>query len=202
MALILVASSTMIAASLMVWGGVWLLTRTKRLRRAGFVFATALALDGIIFAVGVRAPMVTSLLLLPLSASLGTLLGWWIRERGTLVVALVVAAASDLVSTLAPVGFTRQVVEDAARGGRLLTYMSVSVPLDGDILHVVGFADLVLLAIVILALRNLGVGWLPAFGVPFAGFVMALIAGLMYGGIPGLPFLALSTLLYLHFQLD
>ncbi|RME46864.1 MAG: hypothetical protein D6791_07220 [Chloroflexi bacterium] len=199
MALVIVASGVMTAAALVILAGVWLLVRAGRPVWAGLVFVVALVLDIVAFISDVRAPMVTSILLLAVCAGVGTLVGWWIEERRVLMIALPVAAISDLVSVLTPAGPTRQVMEDAARGGKLLTYMSVSVPFQGDILNVVGFADLMLLAVVIVALRNMGAGWLLAFAVPFAGFVLALIAALFLGTIPGLPFLAATTLAFLYF---
>lgn len=187
----------MIIASLATLGGVWLLVRAGRLRWAGVVLVLALAVHVFAYVSEVQRPIVTSLVLLPICASVGTLLGWWIRERYLLLVLVITAAVSDLFSTLSSAGFTHRVVEDAARGGgKLLTYLSVSVPLGDEILHVVGFADLMMLAVVIVALRNLGASWPLAFGVPFAGFTLALVAALILGAIPGLPFLALTTVAY------
>ena len=180
-----------------MWAGVWLLARTGRLRWAVLILVVSLLLDAALFLSGVRQPAFTSILLLLICAGAGTLVGWWIEERYILMIALPVAAISDLVSVLTPVGFTQQVVEDAAHGGKLLTYMAVSVPFQGRILNVVGFADLMLLAVIILALRNMGARWLVAFAVPFAGSVMALVVALTVGAIPGIPFLAATTLVYL-----
>ncbi len=197
MSLVAISFSTVIAASLATWAGVWLLVRAGRLRWAALILVVSLLLDAALFLSDARQPAFTSILLLLICAGAGTLVGWWIEERYVLLIALPVAAISDLVSVLAPVGFTRQVVEDAAHGGKLLTYMAVSVPFQGGILNVVGFADLMLLAVIILALRNMGARWLTAFAVPFAGSVMALAVALMVGAIPGIPFLAATTLIYL-----
>jgi len=199
MGLAVVALSMMIIAGLADLASLWLLVRTGRVYRAGLLLGAALTLDLVAFASGIRMPALTSALLIPICASLGALIGWWIRERSTLIVALLGAAAADVVSSLAAGGLTRRIVEDAARGGRLLEYMTVSVPYAGGVLHVIGFGDLVVLAIVILGLRNQRVGWLPAFAVPFAGFVLALVFGLFTGwGVPGLPFLAVTTLAFLY----
>jgi len=78
--------------------------------------------------------------------------------------------------------------------------MAVSVPFQGDTLNVIGFGDLMVLAVVILALRNVGVGWAKAFAVPFAGYLIALTAALLFGYLPGLPFLAVTTLIFLYFR--
>lgn len=199
MSLTIIAFATILIAGLADLACLWLLVRTGRVYWAVIVLPAALILDVVAFASGIRTPAVTSALLIPICASLGALVGWRIRERSTLIVALLSAAAADLVSSLAAGGLTRRIVEDAARGGRLLEYMTVSVPYAGGVLHVIGFGDLVVLAIVILGLRNQGVGWLPAFAVPFAGFLLALIFGLFIGwGVPGLPFLAATTLAFLY----
>ncbi len=66
---------------------------------------------------------------------------------------------------------------------------------------VVGFGDLVFVAVFALALRHLGASWPAAWLAPTTGLWVALGVGMVTGGTVGIPLAATTTLLYAHLVL-
>ena len=197
MTLALIAIVTILLSCLAVLAGAWILVRFGTMKWALIIFVAGLIIDVLLYVMKVDILPLSSILLIVTCTGLGTLVGWGMEHRLTLIIALIGAALSDLFSTLTTAGLTRQIVQDAAQGGRLLDYLTVSVPFGEGVLHVIGFADLAVLAIAMIGLRNQGVAWAPAFLAPFAGFLLALLSSFFTGWAPGLPFLAATTIAYL-----
>ena len=75
----------------------------------------------------------------------------------------------------------------------LVTYLTVSIPLAGRTVPVLGIGDLLFLAAYFAALRRSGYWALVAFAVPVAGLLVALGVGLAVGGVFGIPFMAAAV---------
>jgi hypothetical protein len=141
---------------------------------------------------------------------------WLISDCAVLLMALLAASTIGLTltSSLALVAFcitagivdffsfsgglTAEIIADYAQGHRLLLqYLSITVPLSGQIVPLIGIGDLIILGSVYYVLPQLGYnGWL-IFLAPLVGLLSALIVGLLIGGKYAIPFIGGATCVYL-----
>jgi hypothetical protein len=135
-----------------------------------------------------------SVLLVPLL--LGAVLGRRIATPQALVSFVVAAAIVDFLSFSD--GLTASIIEGYRSGENLfLQYLALSIPLRGDAVPVVGIGDLIILSTVFTAFKRMDVGGLLSFVAPAGGLMVALILGLIGGGIYALPFIAAGVTAYL-----
>jgi len=126
----------------------------------------------------------------------GSGLGLLLTTKPALVSFSVVASMADIVS--ASGGITRTLSDAYREGtGDLLLVLSVSVRLEGSIQQVIGIGDLIILATLFSALGRLGYRGPLALFAPLAGMSVALVVGLISGGVSAIPFIAGTTLCYL-----
>jgi hypothetical protein len=141
---------------------------------------------------------------------------WLISDFAVLLVALLVASTIGLTlkSSLALAAFcitagivdfysfsgglTAKIIADYAQGHRLLLqYLSITVPLSGQIVPIIGIGDLVFLGSVYYVLPQIGHHtWLTLL-TPLVGLLGALIVGLLIGGIYAILFIGGATCVYL-----
>jgi hypothetical protein len=126
-----------------------------------------------------------------IAATGGTLLlSPGLRSQGSVITFLVVATVADLVSFSG--GVTRWIVDDYQSGsGTLLLYLTLTAPMGGRILPIVGIGDLVVAGTAALALARLRFG-LPTLLLAISGGLVAALAyGIQFRGAPAVPFITL-----------
>ena len=126
----------------------------------------------------------------------GAGLGLLISNRLSLITFSVVAGVVDIYSVSG--GLTSKLVENAKTGSSdLLYYLVVSIPWDGKVQPVVGIGDFFILAAICFAMIRMGYKTHYLLMAPLSGLIIALVIGLIVGGIYAIPFMALTTVLYL-----
>jgi hypothetical protein len=126
----------------------------------------------------------------------GVAMGRMLRGRETVIAFSIGAAIADIISVYW--GLAGDLARSARGPGSLLSYLAVSVPMDGTVVFVVGAGDLLFLAYFFTTLRDMGVRAVPRFLVPVAGLLAALTFGLATPGpAPGIPFMAGAVVAYL-----
>ena len=129
----------------------------------------------------------------------GSGLGLLLKTRQSLVIFCIVASIVDIYSVAQ--GPTSAVVEDYKAGtSDLLRYLVISMPVDGSILPLVGIGDFLIISAVYFVLIRLKYDRLQLALVPLLGLLLAIIIGLQIGGIFAIPFIAATTIAYLHWQ--
>ena len=141
---------------------------------------------------------------------------WLISDFAVLLVALLAASTIGLTLTspLALVAFcitagivdffsfsgglTSEIIAKYAQGHHLLLqYLSITAPLSGRIIPIIGIGDLIILGSVYYVLPQIGhQSWLT-FLAPLVGLLSALVVGLLNGGIYAIPFIGGATCVYL-----
>ena len=141
---------------------------------------------------------------------------WLISDFTVLLVALLAASTIGLTltSSLALVAFcitagivdffsfsgglTSEIIAKYAQGHHLLLqYLSITAPLSGRIIPIIGIGDLIILGSVYYVLPQIGhQSWLT-FLAPLVGLLSALVVGLLKGGIYAIPFIGGATCVYL-----
>lgn len=142
-------------------------------------------------------PLLADFALLAFACCIGFVLGRGIGSPGAAVAFLVTAATVDVISFAT--GVTRALLRGYVSGrSHALEHLSLTLPLLGHAVPVIGIGDLMLLAATVGILRRLGHGAVPAILLPTLPFVLALAAGLLLGtGVPALPFLAVVVGVFL-----
>ncbi len=160
------------------------------------VFALALILFIALFALRWIHWIAGDILILLLSLSAGRVIGGMVKSWQALIVFCLTLAVMDLVSFY--FGPTASLIAGFRQGNSLLLqYLSVSVPMGGEIQPIMGIGDTMAMAAAygILIRLRYPAGW--AFLVPLAGLLIALAVGLAVGGIFALPFMAGTLIAYL-----
>jgi hypothetical protein len=136
------------------------------------------------------------ILILLLSIAAGKVIGGIVKSRQALAVFCITLAVMDLLSFY--FGPAASLISNYRNGNRLaLQFLSLSVPLGGEVQPIMGIGDTMTLASVYAALIGLRVPAGRSFLIPLAGLSAALAVGLAVGGICALPFLAAAVILYL-----
>ncbi len=160
------------------------------------VFALALVLFIVLFALQWINWIAGDVLILVLSLSAGRLIGGMVKSWQALIVFCLTMAAVDLFSFY--FGPTASLIQSYRLGNSLpLQYLSVSVPMGDEIQPVMGIGDAMAVssAYAILIRLRYPAGW--AFFAPLAGLLIALAVGLAVGGIFALPFVAGTLIAYI-----
>jgi hypothetical protein len=144
---------------------------------------------------------VSSLLVMMVAVAMGRMIGRGFSSRGAILTFLIVVAVVDLLSFSG--GLTRWIIEGYRTGeSQLLYYLSISVPLRGRPVPVVGIGDLVIVSGLFRGLRTLSFSTPEVVGILLLGLTVALGVGLAHGGIAALPFISASVAGYLLLRRD
>ena len=189
----LAATSLLVVAGacVLLFGGVIIVARLAR--RALIVLGVPVALGyGLVLWWNSSQWPVNDVAVLALALVVGCIIGAALRSGVAVVAFCVAAAVADLVSFSG--GFTRA-ISDAFRAGKsgVLMHLSISFPVAGAVRPIVGIGDLVVATALFVALMRIGYEVWESFAVPLGGMVLALGVGLLVGGAPALPFIAVVT---------
>lgn len=144
--------------------------------------------------------LVSDLFVLLLPLLLGAVLGRRIATPQALISFVVAAAIVDFLSFSD--GLTASIIEGyRSKENLFLQYLALSIPLRGDVVPVVGIGDLIILSTIFAAFKRMHVSGLLSFVAPAGGLMVALILGLIGGGIYALPFIAAGVTAYLLLRL-
>lgn len=140
-----------------------------------------------------------NLAVLLLGTAIGSLLSSTIASKAALWAFLISASLIDLLSFSG--GLTRRILEAAENGNSaILSFLTISLSVEGSTRYVLGIGDLAIFGAVYLALRNLGQGRAIAFVAPLLGLSAAIVWGSFAGGVSAIPFIAVTTLASLAFR--
>ena len=81
-----------------------------------------------------------------------------------------------------------------------MRFLTISVPVQGNIVPVVGIGDLFILGGIYFSLKKLNYSDWESILVPMSGLLLALIVGLLFGGVFAIPFIALTVTLYIVYK--
>ena len=167
-------------------------------RAAGMACAiSATAIYALVLYVRPDPPLIGGLIGLVAAGFVGGVFGAdLIATAPGLVAFLVTASIVDTVSVYA--GPTQAIIE-AAQGGsnNILLYLAVLLPQKTGYIPALGVSDLFGIAVVFSSLRQLGFPRISVYICGTSGIMLALVAGLIVGGAPGYPFLAVVVAIYL-----
>jgi hypothetical protein len=113
-----------------------------------------------------------------------------------LIIFSIAASAADLYSYTR--GATARISDNYQDGSSdLLTYLMISLPIEGRIQPLIGIGDLFIISTIYFALVRLAYKGPQLLLAPLSGLLIAIVIGLMVGGIFGIPFIAATTILYM-----
>lgn len=184
-----------LVSCLLEYGATRFLVRLPRSMQNG-IFAACVAACIFVLVIFRHQIAATNSVVLTVALVAGILLGRQVASASALSIMLVVAAISDVISTYS--GFTKLLINRAghSHGVTAIQFLSVSIPLNGRAIPVIGVGDLMFFTVCVsVAIR---LRWPQTFAllVPLAGLLTALSFGLFIGFSPALPFLAAAILLY------
>lgn len=126
----------------------------------------------------------------------GQLIGLSIRSKGAIITFCLAAAIVDGLSYTN--GLTDSILTSYSSGeSELLLYLSITLPFGGATAPFIGIGDLVIITGLFSGFNMDGDAGKGAFLAPFSGLIMATTVGLFIGGVPALPFIAATTILYI-----
>jgi hypothetical protein len=129
----------------------------------------------------------------------GSGLGLLIGSKASLITFCIVASIVDVYSVVQ--GATSTIVDSYREGSSdLLRYLAISVPVDGDITPIVGIGDFFVISAIYFVLARLGYQQMQVMLVPVAGLLLAVIVGMLVGGIFAIPFIAATTVFFVYLQ--
>jgi hypothetical protein len=167
-----------------------------RFSRLSLLSLPALAAFTAVLALRPRSFLLADVIILAAAVFAGSLLGSVLRGYSGAASFLVAAAIADVVSSVS--GATARLSRAFRQGGSsLLRYLGIALPLEGRVVLIIGVADLMILATVYFVLRRLGKSGPWMFIAPLIGLLLAVVAGLVFGGVAAIPFIAAATLAYL-----
>jgi len=139
--------------------------------------------------------LLIDLIILLVAALGGAGLGLFISSKSSLVVFVIAAGVVDIYSVKG--GITSKLINNYKDGtSDLLNYLVISIPVDGNLKPIVGIGDYFILAAICFAMIRLGYNKPLLLAAPLSGLLIALIVGLFIGGIYAIPFIALTTIIY------
>lgn len=116
-----------------------------------------------------------------------------LNRYAAVVAFLLGAAIVDIVSFSG--GFTRSIIERYQAGtSDLLLYLTLVVPIDGELVPIVGISELFIGGSAAVALIHLGIKPILVIGAISLGILGALIFGIWQGGVAALPFMAVAVI--------
>jgi len=143
--------------------------------------------------------MLINAVVLSVAAVGGSGLGLLINSRVSLITFCIVASVVDIYSVLQ--GTTANLVDSYREGSSdLLRYLVISIPLGGDVKPVVGIGDFFIISAICFVLVRLGYQQSQIVLAPLSGLLLAIVVGLLVGGIFAIPFIGATTIAYLYWQ--
>lgn len=137
--------------------------------------------------------------ILLVSLAVGSIIGRLLSSDYGLLAFLIAASVADIVSFTG--GFTDKIITNFRSGeSDLLLYLAIMVKNSSGLIPVIGIGDLVILTALFFALKRLNYSNILCFLAPLTGLLAALITGIIAGGIPGVPFLAASVMIFIFIQ--
>jgi len=82
----------------------------------------------------------------------------------------------------------------------LLRYLVISMPVDESVQPIVGIGDFFIISAICFALARLGYNQSQLLLAPLSGLLLAIVVGLLVGGIFAIPFIAATTIVYVYWQ--
>lgn len=146
-------------------------------------------------------PWMSNVSILLAGSSIGFLLGPMLGSSGAVLAFLFTAALVDAFSFSD--GLTNRIVEAYQNGGStVLRYLAVFVAMGGRDYAVIGVSDIAVVAAAYLGLRkSTGLEWAPALFL-LGSLLAAFAVGVLRGGAPGMPFLAVGAGAFVFFFRD
>ena len=186
---------TVILIAIVLYAGT---QRTSRLKRRWLW--GALGIGVVVYIVLLRtqtaAWLISDIAVMLVSLLAASAIGLTLNSSSALITFCITAGIVDFFSFSG--GFTAKIITDYQQGHNLLLqYLSITIPLDGRLLPVIGIGDLVILGGIYYAMHQIGHGGWLAFLSPLGGLLAALSLGPLLGGIYALPFIGGATIIYL-----
>jgi hypothetical protein len=186
---------TVILTAIVLYTGTQLTGRFKR-RWLWGALAIGVAVYIVLLRTQTAAWLVSDIVVILVSLLAASAIGLTLSSSSALIVFCITAGIVDFFSFSG--GLTDKIITDYQQGQNLLLqYLSITIPLNGRLLPIIGIGDLVILGSIYYALRQLGHDSWLAFLFPLGGLLTALTLGLWLGGIYALPFIGGATIFYL-----
>ena len=195
--LTLIALAVCLVSSGLLFGGT---ACTCRLRtRTILAFAgVAVAAYTAVLVVRPQESVLSNTSALLVALFLGSLLGSLVKSPAALISFCIAAAIADVVSF--EVGVTAKLIQAYhSNASNVFQYLCLSVPVHGHQWPVVGIGDLLVLTVIFFTLHCLGHRSAVAFAAPVTGLLLAVVIGMLVGGIFAIPFVVATTVTYLWF---
>lgn len=185
-------------SALAVYGGVQAVERTET--KNAIAFAAGLFLAYLAsWALPEELVWLLDAFILAGAVGLGVFISKFLRARIHVAAFCVTAAVVDYLSFSG--GLTSMITAEFQSGkSDILYHLAISFPLEGTLRPLVGIGDLTVMGALYSALIRFKHNILMAFLPPTIGLLLALVFGLVYGGIFALPFICGTTLLFLAFR--
>lgn len=170
----------------------------RRLSRKIYAVAAVIVVSayGICLVTQPSSWLLADALVLLAAVVLGGVLSRAANSEAALVAFLMAAAIIDAFSATG--GLTSKIVDSYAAGqSRLLQYLSISVPITGRIVPIVGVGDLLFASAIMHTLSRFRHPRIAVLLVPLGGLMLALILAFTTRFIAGLPSVAAVTTAYL-----
>jgi hypothetical protein len=185
---------TLLVSTALVFLGVRAIDRASSQTRLP-VTLSFLVWYALTLAFGPRFFLYSDAILLAGAVAASSLIAQAVRSPESLVVFCVAAAVADVLSYSG--GLTERIVEAYRLSDNdLLLSLMVTVPVAGELRPIVGVGDLIITGTVFSVLDRARHPPLATFFAPVSGLLVALIVGLLTGGIGAIPFIAATTIGY------
>jgi hypothetical protein len=98
-------------------------------------------------------------------------------------------------------GLTRWIIDsNQTDDSPILQYLTFALPFEGRVMYIIGIGDLLITGAVGMSLFRLGYHHVRTYLVLLFAILLTVTSGLIGGGIPALPNIALVTILYVSLQ--
>jgi len=183
---------------LIVFIGIRLISKLKKGILLGVTLPVILVYVGLLI-IQPDNLLISNALVLITSIMVGSLLGMLISNEASVIVFSVTAAIVDLVSFSG--GITAKIISNYQSGGSLLLhYLSISIPVGSKIIPIVGIGDFIIVGAIFYSLKRLNYTNTECFLVPTIGLLIALVVGLIVGGIYAVPFIATAVIVFFIYR--
>lgn len=174
----------------------------SRLTRTKIITLTiiGMAVYGLLVLNQVNNLWTSNISIIMVSVGIGSTLGTLLNHEVSIMVFLIVSSISDVFSFFK--GFTAALNTQHLNGGvSYLRYLAITLSFNGLTQWIVGIGDLVIISTAAFALKKLGYSDWISFLVPLSGLLTGVIFALFIKqGIPAIPFIATTVIVYLRFQ--
>ncbi len=192
MQFVLILIAFLLSSAILYYG----IVQVGGLKKQYMIFAqiVALLIYVAIVSSGYYHFLVVDLLILLVAVVFGNLIASFVNGKSALIVFCVTAGLVDIYSYFN--GLTHAIVSNFGEGkDPLLLYLGVAFPLESQPVFVAGIADWLIIAGIFYGLTGLGYSRSFSFLVPWSGLLLAVIIGLLAGGIFAIPFISFITII-------